>query len=497
MKAAASSSAPTRTGRLVPLGAYIEELYRVSGLPVAQPTQPCLVPDPLPADGAGPYLALERSHRDDSQGNPLFDMPFFSVPLPDDGACVSDFGHHRVCVVAAAGGVECIGRHGATLGEFNHPQGLALNSDGSLLVADGAGRVQALDDEGNGIRSFGEGSAPRAAAAAAASGRLAQVWVPHRRAGSLAQTTTSTIQPGDLSTPNPTALPSLGALQPCSGAADDDQDPGQLQQPCGLALGPDGRVYVSDKAGNRVLCFRRDGEFAFAFGSRGSALGELRDPRGLAVHAGQVWVADMCNHRLSIFSLRGRPLRHIGRFGSGPAEFQHPVGVAHSMDLLLVSEYTGARIQVLTPTGAALQVIRAPFAGAYLGALGANAGRVTVTDNQSKLHCLRVLRRGTEGAREPLPGREEEDGGPFALAAVHDPARDHAARTRRLKRTRAGRVELALAAADYREVLASLTRDDMAALVPVADEHAAKHPEGCKSSRTFLAILHTFPQVAA
>ena len=47
----------------------------------------------------------------------------------------------------------------------------------------------------------------------------------------------------------------------------------------------------------------------------------------------------------------------------------------------------------------------------------------------------------------------------------------------RLRQTRSGRVQLALRAADYRGVLESLTRDDLAALVPAAYAHAAEHPE--------------------
>ena len=193
-------------------------------------------------------------------------------------------------------------------------------------------------------------------------------------------------------------------------------------------------------------------------GSCGSAPGELRDPRGLAVHSRQVWVADMCNHRVSIFSLRGRPIRHIGRFGDGPSEFQHPVGVAHAMDLLLVSEYTGARIQILTPSGGCLQIIQEPFEGAYLGALGADARRVSVTDSQSRLHCFYLHRRGEEAAVAPPFAPDEEDGGPLVLAPARDKVREEATRTEQQRRTRAGRIALALAATDYRDVLSSLTR---------------------------------------
>jgi hypothetical protein len=191
----------------------------------------------------------------------------------------------------------------------------------------------------------------------------------------------------------------------------------------------------------------------------------------------------MCNHRLAVFSLRGRHIRHVGHFGDAPGEFRHPVGVALSADLLLVSEYTGGRLQVLSPTsGECLQLVRAPFEGACLGALGADARRVTVTDSADRLHCFAIRRRGVAAgaASEENDGEEEEgeeEGGPLHLAPVRDAAVENEARVEELRRTRAGRITLALEARDYRGVLESLTKDDVAALVPAANEHAVAHPE--------------------
>lgn len=465
-----------RSGRLVPLGAYIEELFHACGrpFPPSAHAKRHRSSDRLPEDGQGGYIHLERSVG--SQSEQLFCAPFFAIPLPDGAACVSDYGGNRLCIVSKSGAIVTIGKDGDVIGDLIHPQGLALGADGSLFVVDGSGRIQVLDDEGNAVRSFSGTTQPYGDAALLH--RFDDdVWLPHPRHSSSVEQPASCLAPGDLSTPNPATLPPLtpppsaarpGAVAYVSQAA---------TQPYALALGHDGRVYVSDNHLHRVVCYRPDGEFAFDFGSCGSAPGELRDPRGLAVHSRQVWVADMCNHRVSIFSLRGRPIRHIGRFGDGPSEFQHPVGVAHAMDLLLVSEYTGARIQILTPSGGCLQIIQEPFEGAYLGALGADARRVSVTDSQSRLHCFYLHRRGEEAAVAPPFAPDEEDGGPLVLAPARDKVREEATRTEQQRRTRAGRIALALAATDYRDVLSSLTRDDVAALVPAAHEHATHHPE--------------------
>ena len=160
------------------------------------------------------------------------------------------------------------------------------------------------------------------------------------------------------------------------------------------ATGPGGRVYAPDKGRHRI-------SYMMPRASSASALAAWRPatfttPVGCAA-AGRVFVADMCNHRIAVFSLRGRPLSPIGRYGDRPGEMRHPVGVALSSDLLLVSEYSGGRLQVLSlTTGECLQSVRAPFGGYCLGALGADARRVTVTDSANRLHCLRLLRRGAK-----------------------------------------------------------------------------------------------------
>ena len=79
---------------------------------------------------------------------------------------------------------------------------------------------------------------------------------------------------------------------------------------------------------------------------------------------------------------------------------------------------------------------------------------------------------------DPLTADAElEPGGPLAMSAARDTCAEEAERVAWLRRTRSGRVQLALEASDYRGVLESLTPDDMAALVPQAQAHAAAQPE--------------------
>ena len=452
--------------------------------------------DETPEGGA--YLALTASHGGPS--NSLFTEPFFAIPLPDGGTMVADFGGHRLCVLSADGAsVVPLGSRGRKPGEFTGPLGIALSSRGCLIAADDFDRVQLLDEDGCVVRCIPPpkssassssssssssttftapgAAAPGAPALAAAPEPPIEAWLPHGGHAAIGELHGSRIQQGELSDPNPPPEPKHESFPIDPNEPVRPPPHGKLRQPYGVAIGPGDRLYVSDKGNDRIACFDSAGNYAFDFGGRGKGAGQLFDPRGVAVAAGQVWVADMCNHRVSVFSLRGRPLRRVGQFGDKPGEFRHPVGVALTADLLLVSEYSGGRIQVLTTSGVFLQQVSSPFEGACLCALGADARRVTVTDTKSRLHCFQLRRRGPQPAEEPPPAKEEEEGGALALARARNFEEEEEQRVAELRRTREGRIKLAMEASDYRGVLHALTQDDMTALMPQALKHAAEHPE--------------------
>ena len=172
------------------------------------------------------------------------------------------------------------------------------------------------------------------------------------------------------------------------------------------------------------------------------------------------------------------PAVTCGRYGDMPGELRHPSGVAVSNDLLLVSEWNGGRVQALSMTGVCLQSIREPFTGACVGAIAADdSGHATVTDSDDRLHCLHLSRRGEAPLSAPALDETLEPGGPLVLEAARNPSVEQAAHIAELKRTRVGRIQLALNASDYRGVIESLTADDMAALVPQAYAYMDAHPE--------------------
>jgi DNA-binding beta-propeller fold protein YncE len=189
-----------------------------------------------------------------------------------------------------------IGAPGSSEGQFQSPRAIAVASDGSLYVADSRNnRIQHLTAEG----------------------RLINAW------GSFA----------DVS----------------KGAAPG----GTFNEPWGIALGPDGSVYVSDTWNHRVEKFTPAGQFVTMWGHFGQA--ETPDafwgPRGIAVDpAGRVYVVDTGNKRVVIFDSSGKAIAQFGQAGADPGQFDEPVGIALDADgKIFVADTWNQRVQVFNP----------------------------------------------------------------------------------------------------------------------------------------------------
>jgi uncharacterized protein (TIGR03663 family) len=91
------------------------------------------------------------------------------------------------------------------------------------------------------------------------------------------------------------------------------KEPGQLDQPHGLAVDAKGNVYVSDSGLNRVTVFGPDGALIRTIGEFGAGPGQFNEPHGVAVDAqGNLYVADTWNARIDKFDANGKFLKSWG-----------------------------------------------------------------------------------------------------------------------------------------------------------------------------------------
>ena len=132
---------------------------------------------------------------------------------------------------------------------------------------------------------------------------------------------------------------------------------GGLRGPTGLAVGPDGLVYVSDSFGYRVRVFTPEGEPVRAWGGPPGGRRPFT-PWGIAVAPdGAVYVSDLHAHRVYKFTAEGELLGSWGGLGTAPGEFTGPTGIAVGPDgLIYVVDSLGYRVQAFTPEG---EVVRA------------------------------------------------------------------------------------------------------------------------------------------
>ena len=225
------------------------------------------------------------------------------------------------------------GGRGTREGEFDSPAGIAVDSNGNVLVADtGNGRLEKFSASGDFVTSIGKFEAPNGIAIDRAGNiYVAEVGSKHR-------------------------IQKLGP----DGTFIAQWAPG-LYGPRRIAVGPDDSIYVVDSGDNRIVKFSPEGQVLASWGSAGTGDGQFRGVSSVAVDpTNKVYVADPMNSRIQVFDSNGKFLTRW----SIP-EWAQPLGFedlavdpdrgrlyassAH-MSVILVFDLQGNRLETLAPT---------------------------------------------------------------------------------------------------------------------------------------------------
>ncbi len=127
-----------------------------------------------------------------------------------------------------------------------------------------------------------------------------------------------------------------------------------MKRPTGLALDEaHNRIYVSDVASHQIMVYDFDGNFIKRFSERGSDPGYLNFPNNLAVDKeGKIYVTDSGNFRVQIFTPEGEYVSSFGKLGDGFGSFARPKGIALDSDSnIYVVDAAFGNYQIFNETG--------------------------------------------------------------------------------------------------------------------------------------------------
>ena len=259
----------------------------------------------------------------------MFNRPWGVAVNTRDEIALTDSSNHRVQIFNSDGKyLRSFGQEGNKAGEFKFPRGITFHNNGNIFVADHSNhRIQIFSGEGEYVGMFG----------------------------------------------------GKGSLD------------SQLSYPCGLSVDSDGNIVVGD-TGNKLIkifspdgkflmkfggqgsftypvhcvqcdrylivsdCYEqgmkvydRNGNFQYKFGKQGGGDGEFNKPRCMSVNkSGHLMVCDRDNNRIQVFEVNGKFVGKFGRDGSNLGEFNDPFSVAVlSNGRIVVCEWKNNRIHIL------------------------------------------------------------------------------------------------------------------------------------------------------
>lgn len=125
--------------------------------------------------------------------------------------------------------------------------------------------------------------------------------------------------------------------------------PGTFSEPWGVTVAPDGSIYVADTWNHRVQKFSPEGEFLAEIGPFNEDGEQIFwGPRAVAIDSsGRVYIVDTGNHRIVIYDSSGAYLGEFGGEGYDYGQLREPVGIAFDIsNHAYVADTWNHRVQV-------------------------------------------------------------------------------------------------------------------------------------------------------
>ncbi|MEH2202671.1 MAG: scytonemin biosynthesis PEP-CTERM protein ScyF [Nostoc sp.] len=125
--------------------------------------------------------------------------------------------------------------------------------------------------------------------------------------------------------------------------------------PSGVTFDKTGNVYVGDFNGERILKFTSDGQqIGVIGGTNGTAPGQFQGVAGVRISpvSGNIFVADQYNNRVQVLDPNGKSLLAFGSAGSGPGQLLQPIGIeVDDQENVYVADSINSRVQVFDKNG--------------------------------------------------------------------------------------------------------------------------------------------------
>ncbi|WP_374438361.1 hypothetical protein [Inhella sp.] len=337
----------------------------------------------IAADGQVSTLAGQLGQTGFADGvgsSALFNEPSGVLPAPQGGVWVLDSNNGRIRHVAADGRVSTLagGGQGAggsrhadgqgTAAAFNEPRGFAQDAAGNLYVADAADHaIRRVDRSG---RSSVWAGRPGSYGFADGAATLARF----RKPAGLAVAADGTLYVADSGNHAVRRIAPDGQVSTLAGNGERGSRDGagsaaQFNEPMGLALAPDGALYVADFGSHTLRRVTATGQVSTVAGSAGqggfvdgaaTGAARLRSPVDVAVGGdGKVYVLDRSNHAVRVLDGAGQLSTLAGSGSAGLADgsgrsarFQFPSGLAPASDGgLWVADTDNQRLRHVSATG--------------------------------------------------------------------------------------------------------------------------------------------------